>query len=59
MLNGAQYTGAVKRRGTIPNAFNLVAVQTTGNVAANGFNDDRNFTHYAGNGGIRRSRARC
>ena len=31
--------------------FNLVAVQTTGNVAANGFNDDRNWTHYAGNGG--------
>ena len=48
----AQYTGAVDAgAGTIPNAFNLVAVQTTGNVAANGFNDDRNFTHYAGNGG--------
>ena len=33
------------------NGYNLVDVATGGNVAANGFNDDRNFVHYAGNGG--------
>ena len=33
------------------NGFNLVEVLASGAVTANGFNDDRNFVHYAGNGG--------